>query len=144
VAAFDRALGDAPRATGIVLDLREAAGTGSGRENGYAILARLIDRPFLTSRWRTPQYRPAYRGADGPDSNGAWLVAPSDTMHPRQGRAAFTGPVAILASSRTAGAAEDLLVAFPTAPAVPSSARGRRGAPVRPCSCPCTTAGSSA
>ena len=112
VAAFDRALGDAPRATGIVLDLREATGTGSGRENGYAILARLIDRPCLTSRWRTPQYRPAYRGADAPDSNGAWLVAPSDTIHPREGRAAFTGPVAILASPRTAGAAEDLLVAF--------------------------------
>jgi len=112
VAAFDRALGDAPRVTGIVLDLRESAGTGSGRENGYAILARLIDRPFLTSRWRTPQYRPAYRGADAPDSNGAWLVAPSDTIRPRPGRAGFAGPVAILASPRTAGAAEDLLVAF--------------------------------
>jgi hypothetical protein len=112
VAAFDRALGDAPRLTGLVLDLREAAGTGSGRENGYAILARLIDRPTLTSRWRTPQYRPAYRGADAPDSSGAWLVAPSDTIHPRQGRARFTGPVAILASPRTGGAAEDLLVAF--------------------------------
>ena len=114
VAAFDRALGDAPRLTGIVLDLREAAGTGSGRENGYAILERLIERPTLTSRWRTPQYRPAYRGADAPDSNGAWLDAPSDTIRPRQGggRSRFAGPVAILTSPRTAGAAEDLLVAF--------------------------------
>ncbi len=114
VAAFDRALGDAPRLTGIVLDLREAAGTGSGRENGYAILARLIERPALTSRWRTPQYRPAYRGADAPDSNGAWLDAPSDTIRPRQGGGGsrFAGPVAILTSPRTAGAAEDLLVAF--------------------------------
>ena len=114
VRAFDRALGDAPRASGIVLDLREASGTGSGRENGYAILARLIERPVLTSRWRTPQYRPAYRGADAPDSNGAWLAAPSDTIRPRQGggRTRFAGPVAILSSPRTAGAAEDLLVAF--------------------------------
>ncbi len=114
VAAFDRALADAPRLTGIVLDLREAAGTGSGRENGYAILARLIERPALTSRWRTPQYRPAYRGADAPDSNGAWLDAPSDTIRPRQGggRSRFGGPVAVLSSPRTAGAAEDLLVAF--------------------------------
>jgi peptidase S41-like protein len=112
VQAFDRALGDAPRLAGIVLDLREASGTGSGRENGYAILARLIERPILTSRWRTPQYRPAYRGADTPDSIGAWLAAPSDTIRPRQGRARFAGPVAILASPRTAGAAEDLLVAF--------------------------------
>jgi len=112
VQAFDRALGDAPRASGIVLDLREAS--GGGRENGYAILARLIERPVLTSRWRTPQYRPAYRGADAPDSNGAWLAAPPDTIRPRQGegRARFAGPVAILSSPRTAGAAEDLLVAF--------------------------------
>jgi len=114
VQTFDRALGDAPRASGIVLDLREASGTGAGRENGYAILARLIERPVLTSRWRTPQYRPAYRGADAPDSNGAWLVAPSDTIQPRQGggRTRFAGPVAILSSPRTTGAAEDLLVAF--------------------------------
>ena len=114
VQALDRALGDAPRASGIVLDLREASegGTGAGRENGYAILARLIERPVLTSRWRTPQYRPAYRGADAPDSNGAWLAAPSDTIRPRQGRTRFAGPVAILSSPRTAGAAEDLLVAF--------------------------------
>jgi hypothetical protein len=115
VPAFDRALGDAPRLTGIVLDLRETDGegeTGRGRENGYAILARLIERPVLTSRWRTPQYRPAYRGADTPDSNGAWLAAPPDTIRPRRDRARFAGPVTILASPRTAGAAEDLLVAF--------------------------------
>ena len=111
VAAFDRALGDAPRLTGIVLDLREA-GTAIGRENGYAILARLIERPVLTSRWRTPQYRPAYRGADTPDSNGAWLAAPSDTIRPRRDRTRFAGPVAVLVSPRTAGAGEDLLVAF--------------------------------
>ena len=114
VQAFDRALGDPPRLSGVALDLRETALTGGGRENGYAILARLIDRPVLTSRWRTPQYRPAYRGADTPDSSGAWLAAPSDTIQPRPGggRARFTGPVTILASPRTAGAAEDLLVAF--------------------------------
>jgi carboxyl-terminal processing protease len=113
VQAFDRALGDDPHVTGIVLDLREAASV-SGRENGYAILTRLIERPVLTSRWRTPQYRPAYRGADAPDSNGAWLAAPPDTIRPRppQGPRRFAGPVAILASPRTAGAAEDLLIAF--------------------------------
>ncbi|HEY3280596.1 MAG TPA: S41 family peptidase [Gemmatimonadales bacterium] len=113
---FDRALGEGRRrggggGGGLVLDLREATG-GPGRENGYAILARLIDRPCLTSRWRTPQYRPAYRGADAPDSAGAWLAAPSDTIRPRRDRPAFSGPVAVLASPRTAGAAEDLLVAF--------------------------------
>ncbi|MGH7672340.1 MAG: S41 family peptidase, partial [Gemmatimonadales bacterium] len=94
VQLFDRALGDAPRLTGIALDLRETAGTASGRENGYAMLARLIDRPLLTSRRRTPH------------------AVASDTIRARRDRTAFTGPVAVLASGRTAGAAEDLLVAF--------------------------------
>ena len=113
-----RALGEAaregPRHRGLILDLRETTWTAGGRENGYAILARLIERPFLTSRWRTPQYRPAYRGADSPDSSGAWLQAPSDTIWPpaRREGIAYTGPVVALVSARTAGPAEDFLVAF--------------------------------
>lgn len=115
---FARALGEAaregPRHRGLILDLRETTWTAGGRENGYAILARLIQRPFLTSRWRTPQYRPAYRGADSPDSSGAWLQAPSDTIWPlaRREGIPYTGPVAVLVSARTAGPAEDFLVAF--------------------------------
>ena len=118
VAMFDRALGDAPREglrhRGLILDLREATWTPSGREQGYAIISRLIDRPVLTSRWRTPQYRPAYAGPDAPDSSGAWLAAAADTIWPpvRRERLPFTGPVVILASARTSGAAEDLLAAF--------------------------------
>jgi hypothetical protein len=117
-ALFDRVLGDAPREglrhRGLILDLRETVWTASGREHGYAILARLIDRPFVTSRWRTPQYRPAYRGSDTPDSSGAWLAAPSDTIWPplRRERIAYTGPVVVLVSARTAGPGEDFLVAF--------------------------------
>ena len=109
---FDRAF---PRFTGVrglILDLRDNEGAGGGRESGYRILARLVSEPFVTSRWRTPQYRPAYRGADMPDSGGAWFAAPPDTVAPRQDLPAFTGPVALLSSPRTAGAAVDLLVAF--------------------------------
>jgi len=109
---FDRAF---PRFTGVrglILDLRENEGAGGGRESGYRILARLVSRPFVTSRWRTPQYRPAYRGADMPDSAGAWFAAPPDTIAPRQDLPEFAGPVAVLSSPRTAGAAADLLVAF--------------------------------
>ena len=115
---FARALGEpareGPRHRGLILDLRETTWTAGGRDNGYAILARLIQRPFLTSRWRTPQYRPAYRGADAPDSSGAWLEAPSDTIWPvaRREGIPYTAPVAVLVSARTAGPAEDFLVAF--------------------------------
>jgi C-terminal processing protease CtpA/Prc len=118
VTLFDRAIGEAaregPRHRGLILDLRETTWTASGREQGYALLSRLIDRPVLASRWRTPQYRPAYRGNDTPDSTGAWLTAPADTIWPpvRREHIAYSGPVAVLSSARTAGAAEDLLVAF--------------------------------
>lgn len=109
---FDRAFPTFTKARGLILDLRENDGTGGGRETGYRILARLMSHPFVTSRWRTPQYRPAYRGADMPDSAGAWFTAPPDTVPPRQDLPSFGGPVALLASARTAGAGADLLVAF--------------------------------
>jgi len=109
---FDRAF---PRFTGVhglILDLRENEGAGGGRESAYRILARLVAHPFVTSRWRTPQYRPAYRGADMPDSAGAWFSAPPDTIQPRGDLPSYAGPLALLSSPRTAGAAVDLLVAF--------------------------------
>jgi carboxyl-terminal processing protease len=113
---FDRALGDAaregPRHRGLILDLREATGGGAeevggagGRGRAYALLSRLIDRPFLTARRRAPQYRL---------DSLSWISMPSDTIWPpvRQERNAYTGPTAVLCSPRTAGAAEDFLVAF--------------------------------
>ena len=110
--AFDRAFPDFAAVRGLILDLREHDGTGGGRETGYRILGRLVQRPLVTSRWRTPQYRPAYRGQDMPDSAGAWFAAPPDTIAPRSDVPVFTGPVAVLSSSRTGGSAEDMLVAY--------------------------------
>jgi hypothetical protein len=107
---FDRALGDAPREglrhRGLILDLRETISTVTGREQAYALLSRLIERPLLGSRRRIPLYRP--------DSLSAWLSLPSDTIWPpvRRERVAYTGPVVVLISPRTGGAAEDLVVAF--------------------------------
>src|SRR6266550_7918316 len=109
---FDRALGDAaregPRHRGLILDLREAISTADAKGQGYAILSQLIDRPLLTSRRRTPLYSPLL------DSAGAWLSTRSDTIWPpvRRERLAYTGPVVLLVSPRTSGAAEDFLVAF--------------------------------
>jgi carboxyl-terminal processing protease len=107
---FDRALGDAPREglrhRGLILDLRETIGTVTGREQAYGLLSRLIERPLLGSRRRIPEYRP--------DSLNAWFSLPSDTIWPpvRRERVAYTGPVVVLISPRTGGAAEDLVVAF--------------------------------
>ena len=112
VAQFDRRFSRWTAVRALILDLRENDGTGGGRESCYRILARLMSHPFVTSRWRTPEYRPAYRGSDMPDSAGAWFAGPPDTIAPRTDVPAFDGPVALLSSARTAGAGADLLVAF--------------------------------
>ena len=108
---FDRALGDAaregPRHRGLILDLRETVPAADTKGAAYAILSRLVERPVLTARRRTPVYRPLADSA-------AWLSTPADTIWPpvRRERLAYTGPVAVLISPRTSGPAEDFLVAF--------------------------------
>src|SRR3989475_3672996 len=110
VSLFDRALGDAAREgpghPGLILDLRETTWTAPERDQNYApLLSRLIDRPFLTPRRRTPRY-----SLDSLD----WASSPPDTIWPppRRERIAYSGPVVVLCSPRTAGAAEDFVVAF--------------------------------
>ena len=107
---FDRAFPDFRRVTGLILDLR---GAGGGRsEVGYQILARLTDKPFLVARWKTPEFRAAFRAWRMTDSITTWYGPPPDTVGPRTDRPRYGGPLAVLASSGTAGAAEDFLVAF--------------------------------
>lgn len=118
---FDRALGDAPREgprhRGLIVDLREAEWTRDGRDNSYRLLERLIDRPFVGARRLLPLVRPdsAAVGAR------TWLTMRPDTIWPpaTRERVAYTGPVAVLISPRTAGPAEDFLAAL---------VAGRRGA----------------
>jgi C-terminal processing protease CtpA/Prc len=96
----------------------------TGREQAYALLSRLIERPFLGSRRRVPQYRP--------DSLTPWISVPSDTIWPpvQRERIAYTGPVVVLISPRTGGAAEDFVVAFQAGgrgPSVGESSAGSTG-----------------
>jgi hypothetical protein len=107
---FDRAFPDFAGVQRLVLDLRN---TAAGRaELGYAILARLTDQPFVAARWRTPEQRPAFRAWHEPDSAITWYAPPPDTVRPRADLPSYGGPLVVLASSATAGAAEDFLVAF--------------------------------
>jgi len=110
VRRFDRSFTDFAGVSGLILDLRRAAGGDS--RYGYAILARLTRRAFPTARWRTPQYRPVFRALRVPDSAFSWYGPPPDTVTPSADRPAYTGPIVVLASSGTGGAAEDFLVAF--------------------------------
>ena len=110
VRRFDRAYPDFGAVQGLVLDLRSASG---GRtEYAYQILARLTDQPFSAVRWKTPQYRAAFRAWNLPDSATTWYGPDGGSVAPRREHPAYGGPIALLASSVTAGAAEDLLAAF--------------------------------
>jgi len=110
VRQFDRAFPDFTRVQGLVLDLRRA--TDGKTEFAYQILARLTDRPFSAVRWRTPQYRAVFRAWNLGDSATTWYGPEAETVAPRADRPAYGGPIAALASSATAGPAEDLLAAF--------------------------------
>lgn len=110
VRQFDRAFPDFSRVQGLVLDLRRAVG---GRaEYAYAILARLTDQPFAPVRWKTPEHRAVFRAWNLPDSAATWYAPPQDSLTPRPDLPRYAGPIAVLASSSTAGASEDLLAAF--------------------------------
>src|SRR5574341_376338 len=101
VQAFDRAFERFTGVPGVIIDLRDNDAGPS--EPGYEILARLTDKPFLTPRWRAPQFVA---------TTLTWFSGPPDTVPPRRDRAIYTGPIAVLISRRTAGAAEDFLAAF--------------------------------
>jgi carboxyl-terminal processing protease len=110
VQQFDRALATLGNARGLIVDLRDA--TGGKREYGYDILARLTARPFPTVLRRTPEYRPGLRALGLPDSASTWYTLPLDSIVPRDDRQVYTGPIAVLSSARTSGAAEAFLAAF--------------------------------
>src|SRR5438034_9086031 len=110
VQRFDHAFPTFATVRGLIVDLR---GTAGGRPDyAYQTLARLTTGPFPTVLHRTPDYRPGLRVLGRPDSAATWYTVPPDTVVPRKERPAYTGPIAVLSSAGTAGAAEDFLAAF--------------------------------
>src|SRR2546430_1352488 len=111
VRQFDRTYPDFGTVQGLVLDLRGAS--GGQTEYAYQIVARLTDQPFSAVRWKTPQYRAAFRAWNLPDSAMTWYGPAVGSVAPRREHPAYGGPIALLASSVTSRAPEDLLAAFP-------------------------------
>jgi len=105
---YIRQFDDIAKADAIVFDLRD---NGGGSSNvGYRILATLADKAFLTSAWRTRDYRPAFRAWEQGESSYRGRpeeIAPDTARH-------YAKPVLVLTSARTYSAAEDFLVAFDT------------------------------
>ncbi len=97
---------EAQGSRGLIIDVR--ANGGGSSDYGYQILAMLTDKPLATSRWRTLDYRPAFRAWGGAP---AWFESgassfPPDKIHQ------LKEPVVVLTSARTFSAAEDFAVAF--------------------------------
>jgi carboxyl-terminal processing protease len=127
VRQFDRAFPDFARVQGMVLDLRHA--TDGKTEYAYQILARLSDRPFPAVRWKTLQYRAVFRAWNLADSAITWYGPEPGTIAPREDHPRYGGPIAVLSSSATAGAAEDLLAAFRAAGRGPIIGESSGGSP---------------
>jgi carboxyl-terminal processing protease len=103
VQQFEKMLPEIRAARGLILDLRE--NSGGSTSNANRILSHLTDKPLAGSRWRTRQYRPAFRAWGHSEE---WHEGSHDPVRPAQG--AFLGPVVVLTGPRTISAAEDFLV----------------------------------
>jgi C-terminal processing protease CtpA/Prc len=102
LAAFD----EIAKSSALVIDVRR---NGGGRSDvGYKILSTLDRKAFLTSRWATRDYKPAWRawGRDMP----LYAAAP-DAVQPDPQRQ-YDKPVLLLTGAATSSAAEDFAVAF--------------------------------
>src|SRR5213593_1926952 len=78
VRGFDRAFPDFAGVQALVLDLRDAAGGPAGP--GYRILARLTDKAFAATRWKSPEHRGVFLARNEPDSATTWYAPPPDTV----------------------------------------------------------------
>lgn len=90
----------------LIVDLRKNGGGNSN--NGDAMLKMLTDKPFLTEKMKTLDYKAAYRASGiAPE----WLKTSADEVSPDPEHY-FAKPVIVLTSATTYSAAEDFVVAF--------------------------------
>jgi carboxyl-terminal processing protease len=113
-------------ARGLIIDVRENGGGNS--QNGWDVIAQLIDRPSATSSWSSPEYVPAFR---------SWGRAPATHTEKglpiRPAAKRYAGPVAVLIGPRTFSAAEDFAVAFELSgrgPLIGEATGGSTGNPI--------------
>ena len=103
---FDAAFPEILKADALILDIRQNSGGSS--EYGWKILGYLTDKPFVSSEWRTRDYRPAMRAWGMPEN---WHRSDPQPLLPHGG-AFYAKPVALLTTARTYSAAEDFAVLF--------------------------------
>ena len=102
LAAFD----EIAKSSALVIDVRRNGGGNS--EVGYKILSTLDDKAFLTSRWATRDYKPAWRAWS--KEQPMYAEAPGAVQPDPQRQ--YKKPVLVLTSAATFSSAEDFAVAF--------------------------------
>ncbi|MHC4758700.1 MAG: S41 family peptidase, partial [Planctomycetota bacterium] len=128
VVAFNEKFKTISNAKGLIIDVRKNGGGSSS--NGWAIVSQLIDKAIPATRWKTPQYRAAFRawGSDEPWYDGGSKMIEPKTTDP------FLGPVVVLIGPETNSAAEDFVVplhAAGRATIVGQKSRGSTGQPLQ-------------
>lgn len=119
VTEFERILPDLRTAIGLIIDIRANRGGNSG--NAAEILRHLTDKPFKTSKWRTPRHIAAFKAwGDGLELNEdtekyvemaegrGYHYGDSFEVQPAENP--LVRPMTILFGSDTASAAEDMLI----------------------------------
>jgi C-terminal processing protease CtpA/Prc len=93
------------KAKGLIIDVRD--NSGGSTDIGFAIIARLIDKPLKGSKAKTRQYLPALR-AWGKEAQ-SWHELGDCEVTPRGGNP-YLGPVIVLTGPFTVSAGEDFLI----------------------------------
>jgi C-terminal processing protease CtpA/Prc len=132
---FDKLVDSIKTAKGLIIDLRNNGGGNSG--TGYGIINHLTDKPYVTSKWKTREHKPAFKAwgsyfvgldkstidkMDPADKQQAiesintlngnsWFEGKPDTITPPKGEK-INIPVVVLTGHNTASAAEDFLIAM--------------------------------
>ncbi len=101
---FQRAFSRVLNSKGLILDVRNNSGGDSSQ--GEAITGLLTDKPVANTRWKTRNYRPAFRAWGRKEQyyeeDGGFILP--GTKQP------FLGPLVVLTGPATFSAAEDFVV----------------------------------
>ena len=135
VEEFEKKIDEINKCKALIIDLR---GNGGGSSDvGYGIINHLTSKPYVGSKWRTREHRPAFKAwgsfqaasyrassrikADQLsewDRNAIkfyrgdmWYSEPADTIRPGNNKK-INLPLVVLTGHNTASAAEDFLVAL--------------------------------
>jgi carboxyl-terminal processing protease len=104
---FKKYLSDIKKCKGLIIDLRKNQGGHS--EIGEEIIKYFTDKPFLTSKWKSPKYIAAYKSWN--KNYKEWHEEDSEIV-PTYNYETIKIPIAILTGNCTFSAAEDFLVSM--------------------------------